>query len=111
MSNAVDGAEDVFHQFLHIVGATVGKFLFGKSPNSFIGVELRCIRRKVLDAQASMLIEKLLDWRSFVRGRVIEQNDDRTAHMAQQLAQEYTYFFLSYIVIEEQIVESQTLPL
>ncbi len=43
VANPVDGAEDVFHQFVHIVGATVRQFPFGQRPDSFIGVELRSV--------------------------------------------------------------------
>ena len=66
VANPVDGAEDLFHQFVHIVGATVGKFPFGQRSDAFIGIELRSIRRKVLDAQAAMLVQKLFDRRSLV---------------------------------------------
>jgi hypothetical protein len=66
-----------------------------------MGVKLRSIRRKVLDAQAAMLAEKLFQRRPFVRGRVIEQNDDRAAHMAQQLTQKHTDLILPDVVIEE----------
>jgi hypothetical protein len=44
------------------------------------------MRRKVLDAKAAMLAEQLFDRLSFVRGGVIEQKDERTAQVAQQLA-------------------------
>jgi len=40
----------------------------------------------VLDAQATMLAEKLFERRSLVGRGVIEQNNDRAAQAAQQLA-------------------------
>jgi hypothetical protein len=61
----------VFHQFVRIVEATVGQFPFGQRPDSLIGVELRSIGRKVLDAQAATLAWKLFDRRSLVCGVVI----------------------------------------
>jgi hypothetical protein len=33
-----DGVEEVFHQFVRVVGATVGQFPFGQRPDSFIGM-------------------------------------------------------------------------
>jgi hypothetical protein len=46
-----------------------------------------------------------------VSRRVVEQNDDGTAEVAEQLAEKSTHFFLSDIVEEEQIVEAQVLSL
>ena len=86
ITNCFDGSEDIFHQFIHIVGAAVGQFPFCQRPDSFIGIELRSMRRKVLDAKAAMLAEQLFDRLSFVREGVIEQKDERTAQVAQQLA-------------------------
>lgn len=45
-----------------------------------------------------------------MRGRVIEQGDGWAAHVAQQFAQEYTDFVLPKVVVEEQVVEAQTMP-
>ena len=56
-----DGNENVFHQFVDIVGATVCQFPFGQRPDSFIGVELWIIGRKVLNAKAAMLAQKFFD--------------------------------------------------
>src|SRR5260370_563466 len=66
IADAFDRTEDVFHQFVHVAGATVGQFPFGQRPDPFIGVKLRCIRRKVLDPQATMLVQQLFDRCSFV---------------------------------------------
>jgi len=57
-----------------------------------------------------MLAEKLFDRCSFVRGRVIEQNDDRAAQVAQQSTQKHTDLILPDVVIEEQVVEAKTMP-
>jgi hypothetical protein len=64
----------------------------------------------MLDAQAAMLAEKLFEGRSLVRGRIVEQGDDRAAEMAQQLASESTDFLLPDVVVEEQVVQAQTMP-
>ncbi len=57
-----------------------------------------------------MLFEQLFERRSFVRGGIVQQNDDRPVQMAQQFTQKYTDFVLPDVVIEEQIVESQAAP-
>ena len=110
VANPVDGAEYVLHQFVHIVGATVGQFPFGQRPDSFIRIELRGIRRKILDAQAAMPAEKLFERRPFVRGGVIQQNDDGAEQMAQQFTQKHADLILPDVVVEEQIVQTKTMP-
>jgi hypothetical protein len=57
-----------------------------------------------------MLVQKLFDRRSFVRGRVIKQNDDRAAQVAQQFTQKYTDLILPDVVIEERVVKAKTMP-
>ena len=64
----------------------------------------------MLDAQAAMLAEKLFDRRSFVRRRVIKQNDDLSAQAAQQFTQKHTDLILPDVVIEQQVVEAKTMP-
>jgi len=64
----------------------------------------------VLDAQAAMLAEKLFERRSLVRGGVIEENNDRAAQAAQQFAQKRANLLLPDVVVEKQIVKSQTMP-
>jgi len=109
IADAFDRTEDVFHQFVHVAGATVGQFPFGQRPDPFIGVKLRCIRRKVLDPQATMLVQQLFDRCSFVCGGVIQHNDDRAAQVTQQFAQKHTDLILPDVVIEEQVVEADTM--
>ncbi len=46
-----------------------------------------------------------------VGGGVVQQNDDWTAEVAEQLAEKSTHFFLSDVVEEEQIVQAQMLSL
>lgn len=111
VADAVDGADDVFHQFVDILGAAVGQLPLGQGPNAFVGIQLRRIGRKVLDAQAAMFFEDLFDGRSFVGRGVVEQKDDWASEAAQQLPQEHTDLVLPYVVVEEQIVEPQAMPL
>lgn len=56
-----------------------------------------------------MSAKNLFDRFSLVRGGVIEQNNDRPAQVAEQLAQKYANLVLSDVVIEEQIVKPQAM--
>ncbi len=46
-----------------------------------------------------------------VRGGIVQQNDDGTSEVSQQLAEKQTHFFLADVVEVKQIVEAQVLSL
>jgi len=54
----------------------VGEFSFGERPNTFIGIELRSVSRKVLDVQTPVPTEELPERCPVVRRGVVQQNDD-----------------------------------
>src|ERR1019366_1278699 len=107
----VDRVDDVFDQLLQIIGAAIGECTFGERPDPFIGVELRCVGRKVLEMQTAMLSEKSLQWLSLVGGGVIQQDDHRAPQGAQQAAQKQADLLLPDIVEVELGVQAQTLLL
>lgn len=72
---------------------------------------MRSIGRKILDAQAAMLVLKLFDRCSLVCGGVIQQYKHRAAQRSQQFTQIQADLILPDVVIEEQIVEPQAVPL
>jgi len=110
-SNSVDRTDDGVHQMVHIERTAVGEFSFGERPNTFIGIELGSVSRKVLDVQAPVPTEELPKRCPLVRRGVVQQNDDRTPEVAQQLAEEETHFFLPDVVEVKQRVEAEVLPL
>ena len=87
-SDAVDRTDDGVHQLVHVERTAVGKFSFGERPNTFIGIELGSVSRKVLDVQAPVPTEELGERCPVVGGGVVQQNDDRTPEVAQQFAEE-----------------------
>jgi hypothetical protein len=111
ISNGVDRTDDAVHQLVHVERAAVSEVSFGQRPNSFVGVEVGSVGGKVLDVQARVSAEEPGERWPVVGGGVVEQNDDGTAEVAEQFAEKSTYFFLSDIVEEEQIVEAQVLSL
>jgi hypothetical protein len=108
-SNSVDRTDDGVHQVVHVERTAVGEFAFGERPNPLIGIELRRVSWKVLDVQAPVPTEELAERCPMVRRGVVEQNDDRTPQVAQQLAEEETHFFLPDVVEVKQRVESEVL--
>jgi hypothetical protein len=110
-SDLINGSDDRLHQLVRVERATVGEVPFGQRPNAFIGVEVGSIGGKVFDVQARVAAEELGEKRAGVCGGVIQQDDDRTAKVAQQFLEKETDFFLPDVVEEEQIVEAQVLAL
>ena len=110
-SDLIDGSDDGPHQLVHIERTTVGEVAFGQRPNALIGVEVGSIGGKVFDMQARVAVEELGERRAGVRGGVVQQNDDRTAEVAQQFLEKEDNFFLPDVVEEKQIVEAQALSL
>jgi hypothetical protein len=110
-SNCIDRTDDGVHQMVDVERTAVGEFSFGERPNTLIGIELRRVSRKVLDVQAPVPTEEIREWCPVVRRGVVQQNDDRTPEVAQQLAEEATHFFLPDVVEVKQRVEAEVLPL
>jgi len=76
-----DRTEDVCHQLLDIVRAAIGEFPFGQDQTPFIGIEFRAVGGKMLDVQAGVPLEEFLGVVSLVRGRIVQQNDQRASQI------------------------------
>ncbi|MGC1786191.1 MAG: hypothetical protein WA718_05585 [Terriglobales bacterium] len=63
----------------------------------------------MLDMQAAMLSQQLLERGSLVGGRIVQDHDHLAPQVAQQLAQKQANFFLSDVVEIELIVQTQAL--
>ena len=63
----------------------------------------------MLDMQAAILPQKLLEGFSLVGGRIVQNNDHLAPQVAQQLAQKHANFFLPDIVEIKLIVQAQAL--
>ena len=61
--------------------------------------------------QARVPTEEFLQWLAFVSGRIVQQYDYLAPQMPEQVAQEEANFRLRNIVVEEEVVEAQSLPL
>ena len=110
-SNAVDRTNDICHQFFDVLGTTIGEFSFGQRPDAFIGVEVRGVGGKMLDFETRVSSAKFLERSPLMGGGVVQQNDDRTTQMPQQLTQEHTNFLLSDVLVKQKIVEAQVASL
>lgn len=58
-----------------------------------------------------MQAEEFLQKLAFVCGRIIQQHDHLAAQVSKKVAQEKAHFLLPNIVVEQVVVEAQSLPL
>lgn len=89
--------------------AAIDEFPFGERPDAFIGIEFRGVGGKMLDVEARVLAQKVVERFPLVSGGIIQQRDDGTPQMPQQLTEKPTDLLLPDVVQVEQIVKAQSL--
>ncbi len=72
-----------------VVWATVGETPLGVGPDRFVGVELRGIGRKMFEMQPGEATADFSNPFSFVNARVVPDDEDVTAKVAQQVSEEF----------------------
>ncbi len=110
-SKPVDGTDDIVRQLVNVERAAVGEVTFRQRPHAFIGIELGRVSWKVLDVQAGVPAPELGQRSTVVGGGIVQQNNHRTAEVAEEFAEKATHFFLADVVEVQQIVEAQVLSL
>jgi len=89
-------------QFSRSPRGQIGQGLFGLSPNEFIRIEFRGIRRKTMDHQPGRtLLQILLHAPPPMNRASIPQQINRSGNLAQQLTQELNHFLPSDIALVE----------
>jgi hypothetical protein len=78
-----------------VVRATVGETPFGVGPDGFVGVELWGIGRKVFEMQSGELMADFSNPFSFVNARVVPDDEDVPAKVAQQVPEEFADLVVS----------------
>jgi hypothetical protein len=80
-------------------------------PDPFIRIEIRSVSRRVLNLETRVLPEKFPERCAVVGRGVVQQDDDVTPKMPQQLSEKQAHFFLADIVEVKEIVKAQASPL
>ena len=92
-------------QFFQVIRPSVGKFPFGKRPDSLIGIEFGCVGRKVFQMQPAMASAKLSKRFALVGPGVVQQYNHGSAQMTQQMAEEQANFGLPDVVEVESVIQ------
>ena len=82
----------------HVVGATVGETSFGIGPYGFVGIELRGVGRKEFEMQSRVPAADFPNPFSFVNARVVPDDEDVPAKVAQQVAEEFADLVVSDVL-------------
>ncbi len=94
---------------MQVVGSTVGEFPFGERPNTLVGIQLRGVGWKVLDVQTRMPPLEFVQQTSLVGLGIVQQDDDRSSEMTQEIPKERADPPAVDIVQAELIVQPQSL--
>ena len=89
------GAPKATAQRSGVIWATVGETPFGVGPDGFVGVELRSIRRKVFEMHPGELTADFSNSLSLVNARVVPDDEDVPAKVAQQVPEEFADLVVS----------------
>ena len=93
------------HQVLGAVGSGIGQGLFEQRPYAFVGVEFRRVGRKGFQMQPGMAPDELMDGAALVNLAVVEQGDDVSAQMAQDIFEEPADHFAVDVRVEQLAVQ------
>ena len=94
---------------MQVVGSTVGELSFGERPNALVGIQFRGVGWKVLDAQTRMPLLEFIQQTSLVGLGIVQQDDDRSSEMTQEIPKERADPPAVDIVQAELIVQPQSL--
>lgn len=93
------------HQLLWSVRPTVGHGALEVTPNTFIRIQFRGMRRKRNQMQTGRATQKLARRFSPMSLAVVQQNEQTAADLMQQLAEKHRDFFALDIVLVELAVQ------
>ena len=72
------------HEFVHIVGPSVGKLALQVTPDPFVRVQFRCVTGEVLAVQSGVAREELTNLLAPMDGPRVPEKDNRAAEMTKE---------------------------
>ena len=94
LAQVAEGFGQRGEELAELVRATVGQGVVRLAPDPFIRVEFWGIRRETLQMKARVLATEVSDRFTFVRFAVVPDDEDMTAQVAKQIAQELAHLHL-----------------
>ena len=106
-ANAAEVARQRFHEILGAVGPGIGQRLFEQRPDAFVGVEFGRVGRKRFEMQTGMTPKQRVNRSALVNLSVVEEGDDVSPQMAQDISQEAADHVAVDIRVEQLTVQPQ----
>jgi len=97
----------VTSEFVLGIRAPVGEGLFRQLPDAFVGVELGCVAREVVQVKARKATAQGADRFPFVDRSAIPDQQDRTSQMTEEVTQELAHLGMLDVLQMETEVESK----
>ncbi len=94
-------------EFVLGIRAPVGEGLFRQLPDAFVGVELGCVAREVVQMKARKTIPQDPDRFPLVDRSVVPEQEDRTSQMTQEITQELAHLGVLDVLRMQMEVESK----
>ena len=111
LPDTFDRTDNIAHEFIDVVGATVRELPLGQRPDTLIGIEVRRIGWEILDVEARMLALELAERFTAVGCGVIQEGNHRAPQVPKQVSEEHAHFLLTDILKIELVEESKLVPL
>ena len=94
-------------EFVLGIRASVGEGLFRQLPDAFVGVELGCVAREVVQVKARKATTQGADRFPLVDRSVVPDQEDRTSQMPEEVTQELAHLGMLDVLQMETEVESK----
>ena len=94
-------------EFLLRIRTPVGEGLLGQLPDAFVGVELGCVAREVVQLKARKTTTQGADRFPLVDRSVVPDQEDRTSQMTEEVTQELAHLGMLDVLQMETEVESK----
>ena len=107
---AVYFAAQAGHEVCLGVGPRVGQGMLQGCPDSLVGIEFRCVRREQFQVQAGEAGAQAPQGSALVDLRIVEQGEDMTAEMAQQVADKGAHLVAADVGLVELAIEPEVAP-
>lgn len=104
-SQSADFVGQQVHQLGLRVWPAVGEELLEMVPDAFVGVQFRSVRREGHQMQTARASEKFLHRIAAMDGSVVQQHDQMTTDLTQEMPQEDGHLFAPNVVLVELAVQ------
>jgi len=109
ISDHAEHGDNLVKQRVKVLRAIVGELLLGLPPDELIRIELGRVGGQVFDVKPRVILTDRCDRIALVLGRLVPDQNHVVPKMTQQVAQEGCHVHLRDVVVEDLVIETETL--